>query len=93
MRLPGRAMRNAFSRSGTFAPCSTNPPANVPLSGTLGAFSRLPVRQTLTTVPSTENHATGVIFPIGTYRRAGSESEKRNITAGTRGPIDGSSYH
>jgi hypothetical protein len=61
--------------------------------GHRGAFSRLPVRQTLTTVPSTENHANGVIFPSGTYRKAGPEPERRNITAGTRGPIDGSSYH
>src|ERR1700676_4061211 len=78
-------MRNTFSRPGTFERCSTGPPADVPLSGTRDTFSHLPVRQTLTTIPSTENHAIGVIFPSGTYRKAGPEPEKRNVTAATRG--------
>jgi hypothetical protein len=69
---------------------STSPPAYVPLSGTRDTFSHLPAPQTLTTVPSTENHAIGVTFPSGEYRKAGPEPEKRNIT---RGPIDGSCYH
>jgi hypothetical protein len=77
--VPGVTRVHAIGRTYGIAMAA----ADVPLSGTRDAFSRPAMRQTLTTAPSTENHAIDVIFPLGTYRKAGPEPETRDITTGT----------